>query len=209
MRKGLKKSAAFLLAVCMIFSLFAGVPMSVKAEDVPLTGLFVTDCIAGAGFVQGEGAKVTYSKYITADVSTEDRLYLKYADTKEAEGTPVTAGAIKITKGGQSAEGKASVAVCEENPNFCDFTFKETGDYVVTYTGEESNNTINIHVNYHLLGLYKENKQNVENFIRDFSLEGGKNNTVHVIPDFLDGVEGIKSIKYEVEVDGVDASVVT
>ena len=209
MRKGLKKSAAFLLAVCMIFSLFAGVPMSVKAEDVPLTGLFVTDCIAGAGFVQGEGAKVTYSKYITADVSTEDRLYLKYADTKEAEGTPVTAGAIKITKGGQSAEGKASVAVCEENPNFCDFTFKETGDYVVTYTGEESNNTITIHVHYPLLGFYKENKQNVENFIRDFSLEGGKNNAVHVIPDFLDGVEGIKSIKYEVEVDGVDPSLVT
>ena len=39
MRKGLKKSAAFLLAVCMIFSLFAGVPMSVKADEEPLNGL--------------------------------------------------------------------------------------------------------------------------------------------------------------------------
>lgn len=32
MKKGLKKSAAFLLAVCMVFSLFAGMPVSVKAE---------------------------------------------------------------------------------------------------------------------------------------------------------------------------------
>ena len=209
MRKGLKKSAAFLLAVCMIFSLFAGMPMSVKAEDAPLTRLLVTDCIAGADFVQGEGAEVTYSTYITADVSTEDRLYLKYANTEEDPGTPVTAGAIEITKDGQSAEGKASVKACEENPNFCDFTFRETGDYVVTYTGEASNNAITIHVHYPLLGFYKENEQNVENFIRDFSLEGGKDNTVHVIPGFLDGVEGIKSIKYEIEVDGVAPSLVT
>lgn len=209
MRKGLKKSAAFLLAVCMIFSLFAGVPMSVKAEDVPLTGLLVTDCIAGAGFVQGEGAIVTYSKYITADVSTEDRLYLKYADTEEAEGTPVTAGAITITMGGQSAEGKASVAVCEDNPNFCVFTFEEIGDYVVTYNGAETNNTITIKVHGPVLGFYEDNAgKTYINGGNGFDYESGKETTLYVVPEIMDEW-GWTNFSYRFEADYGDTSCIT
>lgn len=206
MRKGLKKSAAFLLAVCMIFSLFAGVPMSVKAGEVvlgsPLYGLVVTDCIDGGVFAEGD---VTYSKEIMADL-TGTRLAFKIADGNSVGSAFVKWDDITITKGGNSAENIASVAVCEDNEDFCDFTFKEVGDYVVTYDEASTNNTITIHVEYPVLGFYKENEKTAENFIQDFSFESGKDNTIYVIPNLLEGMTGIE---YTINVNGVDSSLVT
>ncbi|MDD7332874.1 MAG: Ig-like domain-containing protein [Lachnospiraceae bacterium] len=198
MRKGLKKSAAFLLAVCMIFSLFAGVPMSVKAND---EALFVTDCIGGGKFV----GEVTYSQYITADL-TGARLAFKFAENETAEGAFVKAEKISIAKDDKPADGIASVEECKENSDFCDFTFKEVGDYVVTYDEAGTNNTITIHVDYPVLGFYKENKKTAENFIQDFSFESGKDNTIYVIPNLLEGMTGIE---YTINVDDVDSSLVT
>ena len=172
--------------------------MSVKAND---EALFVTDCIGGGKFV----GEVTYSQYITADL-TGARLAFKFAENETAEGAFVKAEKISIAKDDKPADGIASVEECKENSDFCDFTFKEVGDYVVTYDEAGTNNTITIHVDYPVLGFYKENKKTAENFIQDFSFESGKDNTIYVIPNLLEGMTGIE---YTINVDDVDSSLVT
>lgn len=180
------------------------------------TGLFVTDCIDGGNFVPDENDNVTYSKQISADLSGS-RLAFKYVSNGETEGTAVTADDISITtKDGGSAAGLASVVTCDDNGDFCDFTFHEVGDYVVTCNKEDMNvdNTVTIHVEYPVLGFYKANAQTAGNYLGEgFTYQSGTKTVVYVIPHLLQKSDyywaDMKSISYTIEGEYIDSDAYT
>lgn len=213
MRKGLKKSAAFLLVVCMVFSLFSGVPVSVKANVTELSGLVAASWIdwpenGGIPTVHQPDANQNvadvYGKEVCADLSgaTVGFGYLN----EKSELTVLTAEQLSITFAGQSVE----VATAnEQNPELTDLSFDKTGDYIVTYNGKEDD-AVTIHVEYPALGFYSTNTKSDNSFIKgeEFEYESGKGTEFYVIPN-LNADDGWTDFQYTIKQEWGDASGVT
>ncbi|MDD6639140.1 MAG: hypothetical protein PUE81_10285 [Lachnospiraceae bacterium] len=207
MGKGLKKSAAFLLAVCMIFSLFAGMPMSVKAEnegEVTLTGLVGTAQLipieGGDNWVVDNNAEFRNTLEWSLGGMT---LALRYVEENSFKDLQPVSDEITVTKSGESTGQFASVEAWSEDESFYYFTFDEVGQYTITYNnGNLENNTITVDVVYPPLGLYKGYNDEtglVEGFIQEWE----EKNTAalsefYVVPKTKEYTDG--QISYSIKV---------
>lgn len=110
-------------------------------------------------------------------------LYLAYVEAEGGEETAVTAEDITITQADGASVGElASITPREEYPGFFDFSFKETGDYKVTYSKDDINSSIVIHVDYPVADFYTTGEMSAAGLIRDGEAPyDNENRTVYFI----------------------------
>ncbi len=175
-----KKGTALFLVICMVASLFTGIPVNAAEE---ISGLAAKTWIDW----DEEG---TPSLNPEAGFETESwgdlygaTMYFSYVENGEE--TAVTEGEIKITTPeGTGAGDKVSVQANEKNARFLDFSFQEMGDYKITYTGEgEGNKDVTLHVSYPEVGFYTSGEASLESLIKNeqFQYMNGEDNTFYMI----------------------------
>lgn len=174
-----QSSAAWFLVICMVVSLFTGIP--VNAEE-NAEGLVVKDWMDwtddGTPSLNenAEFSKETWSDLLGTTV------YFAYVE----DGTekPVTKEDLTITLDGKEVGDTVSCEPNEKNGDFLDFSFPEAGDYTITYNGEgTADKSITLHANYPEVGFYTSAEKSSDTLIRDYNFEykEGGNNTFYMI----------------------------
>ena len=153
MGKGIRKKIAVFLTLCMVCSLFAGVPMNVQAEEN--VGLTITGWL---DWGQGEAnTEATFGSEENATLAGQT-FALRY------NGQPVTADQIAV-----SDSENCTFKQNSDHEKFIDFSFKKTGDYTITYTGntteDTANKTVTIKVGLPTIGFYTTKEATDDGYI--------------------------------------------
>lgn len=174
------RRTAFFLIICMLASLFTCIP--VNAEE-NAEGLVVKDWIDWTDDgTPSLNAEAEFSKETWADL-LGTTVYFAYV---EADGTekPVTKEELTITLNGEGVGDAVSCEPNEKNDDLLDFSFKEVGDYTITYNGEgTADKSITLHVNYPEVGFYTSDEKSSDTLICDYKFEyrEDENNTFYMI----------------------------
>jgi len=192
MRREGKRILSIFLSICMLFGLLPGMP--VYAEEEPenqeqtAVGLLATDYMNwDQGFpVVPEDAEYTKDLYTGLTGTT---VHVVYKENAEAEAVEAGKEQLSFTFGGQDAveSGKLEWNVNEGNEGLLDLRFNAVGDYTVTYSGAEANNTMTIHVGYPELGFYAGTKVVDTDYLRQFFYPDVNENTFYMVPSLGEG----------------------
>lgn len=97
----------------------------------------------------------------------EKLVYLAYLESENDENpTTVSANEIIVTYGGAPAGDKVVVKTCEENDELISFSFKELGDYTISYTGDgQKNKKVKVHVYWPEIGFYTSSTMSTDSIL--------------------------------------------
>lgn len=192
MRREGKRLLSIFLSICMLFGLLPGMPVyaeeEVENQEQTAVGLLATDYMNwDQGFpVVHEDAEYTKDLYTGLTGTT---VHVVYKESAEAESIEAGKNQLSFTFGEQDAveSGKLEWNVNEGNEELLDLRFNTVGDYTVTYSGAEANNTMTIHVGYPELGFYAGTKVVDTDYLRQFFYPDVNENTFYMVPSLGEG----------------------
>ena len=174
-----QRSAAFLLVICMVASLFTGIPANAEENTEGLVAKDWIDWTEDGVPYLNENAEFTKESWPDLIGYT---MYLAYLEAGEEK--KVTKEDISITLNGEEAGDAVSCEPNEQNGDFLDFLFQETGDYTITYKGSgTADKSITLHVGYPEVGFYTSAEKSADTLIRDYNFDYKQdgNNTFYMI----------------------------
>jgi hypothetical protein len=174
-----QRSAAFLLVICMVASLFTGIPANAEENTEGLVAKDWIDWTEDGVPYLNENAEFTKEGWPDLIGYT---MYLAYLEAGEEK--KVTKEDISITLNGEEAGDAVSCEPNEQNGDFLDFSFQETGDYTITYKGSgTADKSITLHVGYPEVGFYTSAEKSADTLIRDYNFDYKQdgNNTFYMI----------------------------
>lgn len=174
-----QRSAAFLLVICMVASLFTGIPANAEENTEGLVAKDWIDWTEDGVPYLNENAEFTKESWPDLIGYT---MYLAYLEAGEEK--KVTKEDISITLNGEEAGDAVSCEPNEQNGDFLDFSFQETGDYTITYKGSgTADKSITLHVGYPEVGFYTSAEKSADTLIRDYNFDYKQdgNNTFYMI----------------------------
>lgn len=162
-----QRSAAFLLVICMVASLFTGIPANAEENTEGLVAKDWIDWTEDGVPYLNENAEFTKEGWPDLIGYT---MYLAYLEAGEEK--KVTKEDISITLNGEEAGDAVSCEPNEQNGDFLDFLFQETGDYTITYKGSgTADKSITLHVGYPEVGFYTSAEKSADTLIRDYNFD--------------------------------------
>lgn len=174
-----QRSAAFLLVICMVASLFTGIPVNAEGNAEGLVAKDWIDWTEDGVPSLNENAEFTKESWPDLIGYT---MYLAYLEGGEEK--KVTKEDISITLNGEEAGDAVFCEPNEQNGDFLDFSFQEAGDYTITYKGSgTADKSITLHVGYPEVGFYTSAEKSSDTLIRDYNFDYKEdgNNTFYMI----------------------------
>lgn len=211
MRREGKRILSIFLSICMLFGLIPGMPVyaeeEVENQEQTAVGLLATDYIYWDGEYPDpdvyEDAEYTNELYTNLTGAT---IHVVYKENAAAESADVAKEQLSLTySNGEDAieSGKAECNVNEGNEGLLDLRFHAVGDYTVTYSGAETDNTLAIHVAYPELGFYAGSEAVDTDYLHEFIFPDENENTFYMVPSLGEGCSiSENSLSFRVVDDG-------
>lgn len=196
MKQKYGRMISIILTVCMVFSLFGGVPVHAETADELRTGLLATDAIdwnwsdeAGAD-MPSLSEEASYQAEMWADLPGTT-LSLKYVAADGSE-TPLSAKDIVIERNEGTDEAENFVKASEEtatcrdwngdpDSGFVEFSLTATGTYRLCYTPQDGEPSyVTMWVEYPVAGFYRGDTVTAEDLICD-DLEYSNQKTFYLL----------------------------
>lgn len=186
-----QKIAAIFLTLCMVLSMFNGIPVYALEGDEKenqgeqATGLVAKDWIDWGENGPAVNPEAEWVKETWADLNGST-LCLGYVTAAGQTPDNVSAEDISIYYEGNAVTGEEAVcSINEQNGELLDFQFYKVGDYTITYKENTvtTPSVLTIHVDFPSIGFYKTDEMTEEGFIREIKYERRVGKTFYIIPN--------------------------
>ena len=191
MRREGKRLLSIFLSICMLFGLLPGMPVyaaeDVEDQEQTIYGLLATDNMNWDGDVPvvNEEAEYTNDLYTNLTGTTVHVVYKENAEAGPVEAEKEQLSFMFDGKDAVESE-KMEWNVNEGNEGLLDLRFHAVGDYTVTYSGVDENNTLTIHVGYPELGFYAAPEAVDTDYLHEFIYPDVNENTFYMVPSLAE-----------------------
>ena len=181
-----RRSVAWIMVMCMIWSMFTSIPVHAEETDenggTELTGLMIQDWIDLNDEVPSVNPEAGYTQETTTVIqgTTIWKIWYRQDETSKLE--DVSLDRLRLTYVGNATtdQGSAEVDVTEslvenehkENGVFFNVTFNRTGAYRLEYLDENKTEvlgSVQVYVEYPEMGFYTSPKMTDESVIKDYN----------------------------------------